>query len=322
MALSKYPLAEVPTPIRWLTVLNLDTFAVPPFAVLEVVDVDEEARLTVQRPSASNRTDVIFNGACQIPAGSEGQAHQSYPAIVAFEQGSGAENPAAGDVTWGVAAGSYYLTAGQSGFRVLGGTDDTFKLTNVLPSTPGASTATFTLRLRDGATSDTITGNGTITIKGSGGSTVTRSGTGGNDTFTINSSSSSTFSGAHYTDFTTVPLTPDTPTVINFDSQDYDTDGYCVSGVFVMPFDGVYRLAANASTWSGGDLGTYRTITIQGPAGVIIAAQGSGADVVPLSCGGDCALGASDTVTLYGLTDGTDCNVQGSWSISRLGVLP
>ncbi len=158
---------------EWFPVLNADTIAIPPYALLRVTGT-AGAALTVLAPDTDGQTNLLFNSSQCISPNGTGQAHRTFPAIVAYRQTTGTTpNPVNGQ-TWGAAAGSYLLTAGKTGFSVL--TSGANGLTNVLPATgAGSSTATFTLTLTDTINTDlntsTITvGAGLVFTKGTGGS--------------------------------------------------------------------------------------------------------------------------------------------------------
>lgn len=125
--------------IRWVRVRNDETFAAPPFAFLEPTGVDSAtSAITVQRPTVSDATALLVNGPVPIGAGLEGQAHASYPAIVAYDQGEGAADPEPGE-TWGVESGSWTLQEGRTGFTIVGGSGG--GLTNVMPAPPAVGAA-------------------------------------------------------------------------------------------------------------------------------------------------------------------------------------
>lgn len=118
--------------IRWVRVLNVDSQTAPPYALLAMAGVDNQGRVQVQRPQSDNQTGLLISGPGPIPTGLEGQAHRSFPAIVAYQSGT----PANGQ-TWGAAANSWYLTSGKTGYQVVGGA--AANLVNVVDTPPAAA---------------------------------------------------------------------------------------------------------------------------------------------------------------------------------------
>jgi hypothetical protein len=120
-----------PPAIWWVPIKNIDDDPIPGYGAVEVVEVNEDGYLTVQRPSASSLTTVLFNGPQSVQPGGYGSAHCTFPAIAAYEADADTEDPAGGE-TWGTEGGSWYLQKGQAGFRILGGATE--GIVNVIPA--------------------------------------------------------------------------------------------------------------------------------------------------------------------------------------------
>lgn len=117
-------------PIHYVPVINVADTTCPPYGVCEASGVDEETGFAnIDKPSADNTSTVFFNGPTAIPAGGKGQAHQSFPAIAAYQtDNDDAADPAHGE-QWGVRSGSWYLHKDLTGFQVIG--DGGYGLCNV-----------------------------------------------------------------------------------------------------------------------------------------------------------------------------------------------
>src|SRR6185437_10780528 len=106
--------------LRWFPVFNADTEPAPPFALLAITDVDATGNMTVTRPTADSQFGLLVNGPGTIPAGMFGQAHQTFPAIVAYSDPTGQSEPTNGQ-TWGSVKDSWTLQTGQQGYLIVGG---------------------------------------------------------------------------------------------------------------------------------------------------------------------------------------------------------
>jgi hypothetical protein len=108
----------------YIVVLNKDTEAVPPFGVMQVIDVNEAKVAEVSRPTVGDRPDrILINGIGTIPVDGIGQGHSVFPTIVAYQTQHDDEEstePAVGEFL-GPKADSWYLHRGARGFVVLGG---------------------------------------------------------------------------------------------------------------------------------------------------------------------------------------------------------
>jgi hypothetical protein len=115
---NKNPLVQ--SAVNWFVIQNVDDQVIPPRGICAITGVLADGTVTVTRPVTDNQTDVLFNGLAQVGVGRRGQAHQSFPAIVAYDQDPETMlDPANGDV-WGTQADSWYLEKSGTGFRVAG----------------------------------------------------------------------------------------------------------------------------------------------------------------------------------------------------------
>jgi hypothetical protein len=110
---------------NFVLVWNSEKTAVPPFGVMEVLvdtvtdsGTDVAGNIVIRKPTRSGATDVLFNGSTPIPPFAQGQGHQTFPTIAAYEEGV----PITGEI-WGTAPGSWLLSSGiaGSGFTIIGG---------------------------------------------------------------------------------------------------------------------------------------------------------------------------------------------------------
>ena len=112
--------------IRYLPIQNADSVPIPPFALCAFTGISTDMAngigfITVTRPTIDNQTDLFINGPGTVAPGAYGKAHQTFPAIVAYDDGSIGTTPAPLALTWGAAASSWLLTSGKTGFEIIGG---------------------------------------------------------------------------------------------------------------------------------------------------------------------------------------------------------
>ena len=129
-------------PIRWYSVLNSESFAVPPYGVVAISGADSLGFIVTSPTQDSQTAGLLINGPGVIQPGFRGQAHNIYPAIAAYQQATAAflvdllqtpsddPDPEAGQ-HWGTQQGSFLLWAGQEGFVTV--TDGLNGLVNVMP---------------------------------------------------------------------------------------------------------------------------------------------------------------------------------------------
>jgi len=118
--------------IRWLPVRNTGAVPIPAFGLVGVVGVDSDGTLQVQAPSLDGQTGLLVVME-DLAAGANGQAHNSFPATVLYNENDGV--PAVGD-TWGVKAGDFLLRAGASGFLIAGGAAAGMVAASAIPGAP------------------------------------------------------------------------------------------------------------------------------------------------------------------------------------------
>jgi hypothetical protein len=109
--------------IRWLSFRNQSEEPIPGFAVLRptgVITVEGQAVLTVAQPNSSGGGFHLFNGPFPVAAGGFGSCTVDFPCFAAYDT---ADVPALGE-EWGPQAGSWALTKGNTGYRILGGAQD------------------------------------------------------------------------------------------------------------------------------------------------------------------------------------------------------
>lgn len=105
--------------VRKLRVSNAAAEVIPPHALLRVTGNDADGLLTVAKPNADSLPYLLVNGPLPIAVGATGLATFDEPTPVSYDD---AHTPAAGD-TWGSANGSWLLTHGKTGWRVMGSPD-------------------------------------------------------------------------------------------------------------------------------------------------------------------------------------------------------
>ncbi len=123
--------------MRWVPVYNADSQPVPPFGLLAVTGVDTLGNFTVTRPATDSQNGLLISGPGIIPVGGYGQAHQTFPAIIAYDDGGDDTHntPQVGE-TWGAVANAWTLSKGYAGFLILGGAGGTVnRLVNAVPIT-------------------------------------------------------------------------------------------------------------------------------------------------------------------------------------------
>ncbi len=104
--------------IHWKQVRNTFTEAIPANGLMRVTGVDDDGTFAVSQPDADSMTGLLICGSADIPAGLTGQAHNEFPCAVLFD--ANGWTPTAGNAC-GSAANSWLLTAGKTGFMVVGG---------------------------------------------------------------------------------------------------------------------------------------------------------------------------------------------------------
>ncbi len=107
--------------IHWKAVRNAFTEAIPAYALVRIVGVDDSGVFQVSQPNADSMTGLLINGFVDIPAGLYGQAHNEFPCAVLADLS--VWTPAPGD-TCGSVANSWLLDPGQTGFVFQGGATD------------------------------------------------------------------------------------------------------------------------------------------------------------------------------------------------------
>jgi hypothetical protein len=149
---NRQPAAPGADSTRWYPVRNVGANDLPPRCLLAISGLDADGTLTVDVPSADGQTvGILVNGlhalpvtvldSDGVPTAGYGQAHSEFPAVVAYDGGSG-EVPAIGD-TWGVEAGSVLLASGKAGFLVLSDPDTDSELVLVTRSQVGTDDDTW-----------------------------------------------------------------------------------------------------------------------------------------------------------------------------------
>lgn len=104
---------------NWIVVRNVEEGeAIPPFAVMAVLGVDDDGAVQVGLPTRDGQTDILVNGFAVIPRGGKGQATRDLPMTVLYDPSTG--TPAVGEI-WGVEAGSWHLCRYKPGFKIMGG---------------------------------------------------------------------------------------------------------------------------------------------------------------------------------------------------------
>lgn len=111
--------------IHWVAVANTEAEAIPPYAAMEVFDVDDHGVAQVRKPTVDHSTDILFNGSTPIPQydtnpewSGFGKANSSFPAKAAFVQDDPPYSDPSGGEVWGVKAGDWYLHRGKTGFKI------------------------------------------------------------------------------------------------------------------------------------------------------------------------------------------------------------
>jgi len=105
--------------LRRLRVSNGSGEVIPPHALMRATGNDADGLLVVDKPDGNSLTHLLVNGPLPIAADATGLATFDEPVPVAYDD---AHTPAVGD-TWGSASGSWLLTHGQTGWRVMGDPD-------------------------------------------------------------------------------------------------------------------------------------------------------------------------------------------------------
>lgn len=103
--------------VDWVPVYNTTNETIPSGAVARVTGVTDGV-LQLAKPNAAGDTKVIVVGLTSVPAGKYGRGTFDPRAVAAYDPADGP--PAAADQL-GSASGSWYLVAGNAGFRALGG---------------------------------------------------------------------------------------------------------------------------------------------------------------------------------------------------------
>ncbi len=101
----------------WVPFINTTDEIIPGGALMGWTDVDENANLLVTLPTA-NSQDCLVNGPTAVSPGKGGQGTFDNRVVAAYDPDGDLPQP--GEV-WGAADGSWYLTANQGGFLILGG---------------------------------------------------------------------------------------------------------------------------------------------------------------------------------------------------------
>jgi hypothetical protein len=123
-----------PPPVNWVGAVNNSASPVPAYGLVESAGVDGAGRLKVQAPGQDGLTNLWVNGPVPLPAhGGLGAVHNTFPAAVLWSNRYDEKVPQPGE-TWGVRAGSFDLSKGVLGFRVVAGSDQN-NLVNVVPWT-------------------------------------------------------------------------------------------------------------------------------------------------------------------------------------------
>lgn len=99
--------------VRFVEVYNDAGEDIPPFAVMEISEVDDDGAYHVRKPTIDNSNEVLFNGGAPIQIASYGQALATFPATAIYEQQAG--EAVAGE-SWGVRSGQWHLSHSRSGF--------------------------------------------------------------------------------------------------------------------------------------------------------------------------------------------------------------
>ncbi len=112
---------QQPLLIRYFPTVNVDTEPIPPYSLCAFTGVSADGFIRLTRPNIDSQTDLFINGPTAVAVGKNGKAHQTWPAIVAYDDSGIGTTPNPLEITWGAAAGSWLLTKGQAGFEIIGG---------------------------------------------------------------------------------------------------------------------------------------------------------------------------------------------------------
>jgi hypothetical protein len=110
--------------IRWLSYRNDAGEEIPAFALVRPTGADTDGTLVVGKPNSDGQL-VYVNGPVPCPDGGYGLCTVDDPVFVYYDSGG---TPAFGE-TWGAANGSWKLTEGKQGWRILGANDTDRTLT-------------------------------------------------------------------------------------------------------------------------------------------------------------------------------------------------
>ncbi len=103
-------------------VINMTEEAVPPFGLMEMIDVTEDLGLAeIQQPSGGDVSRLVVNGSAAIPSRGKGTGYRAWPTKIAYQpDNENAADPRPAEV-WGPRRGSWFLHRDRPGFRIVGG---------------------------------------------------------------------------------------------------------------------------------------------------------------------------------------------------------
>jgi hypothetical protein len=141
--------------LRWMPIVNTESVAIPPYAMIEMKGGNANSGFLVGKPSQNSATaGIMVNGPGSVPAvvgGVGGVGHGLFintQVIAAYETSGSGLAPAALQ-NWGTVAGSWFLNSLQNGFQIArngaGGIVDIIpapSITNQMPCCPPTGTGT------------------------------------------------------------------------------------------------------------------------------------------------------------------------------------
>ena len=119
---------------RRLPCYNTTDEEIPAFAVMRVIEVDDDGILQVGKPNVNGGDTYAFNGSTPIPVpinteGGFGQCSCDHPLFALYETADG--TPANGEL-WGAGSGTWKLRKNNSGYIVWGGVNN--EVAEIVPS--------------------------------------------------------------------------------------------------------------------------------------------------------------------------------------------
>lgn len=117
---------------RWLAAVNLGNETIPPHSLVRVAGCDENGAYKLEKPDGNDAATYWVTGPISIAANSTGYVTGDWPAFASYGNGN---TPAAGE-EWGPANGSWVITSGRRGFRVVGSAATTEKVVQIYRGNP------------------------------------------------------------------------------------------------------------------------------------------------------------------------------------------